>query len=157
MRWKVARTNVNRGARRRDGGQSLVEFAIAVPLLFLIIALAMNFGGLINAWVNVGNAARSAADYAVFGGISAHLPKKATSSTLQTLINADLAYLPNLSSSNPQMCVREEDNGTVTTLLESPSGACSSFSLPPTDIEPVATGSLFTYANLAVDVTYTYT
>lgn len=141
---------------RSKRGQALVEFAAVVPILFLLIVLAMNFGGLIDAWITVENATRAAADYAILGGSSAGSPVTATASSLQSLINADMAALPNLSSSNPKACVRENNNGTYTTLLEMPTGACASYSNPPADTEPVSSGSTVTYANIAVDITYTY-
>lgn len=144
-------------ATRSTHGQALVEFAAVIPMLFLLIVLAMNFGGLIDAWITVENATRSAADFAILGGASAGTPVTATAASLQALINADMAALPNLSSSNPHACVRQNNNGTYTTLLEMPTGACSSYSNPPADTEPVSSGSSVTYANIAVDITYTYT
>jgi Flp pilus assembly protein TadG len=142
---------------RGDNGQALVEFVVVIPMLFLLIVLAMNFGGLINAWINVENATRAAADYAIMSGDSAGNPTTATSTTLQNLINAEMAALPNLSSSNPNACVRENDNGTFTTLVEMPAGACSSYANPTSDTEVIVSGSTVTYATVAVDITYTYT
>lgn len=138
-------------------GQALVELMAIIPMIFLLIVLAMNFGGLINAWISVANAARSAADYAILSGSSAGLPTQATSTTLQNLINADLGTLPNLSSSNPHACVRQNNNGTYTTIMEMPSGACAGYSNPPSDGEDIAAGNTSNYINLAVDITYTYT
>jgi Flp pilus assembly protein TadG len=143
--------------RKANGGQALVELALIVPFAFFLIVLTMNFGGLINAWISVANAARTAADYAVLSGSSAGLPTQATSATLQNLINGDMATLPNLSASNPQACVRRNNNGTLTTVMEMPSGACASYADPPSDGEAIATGNATNYINLAVDVTYTYT
>lgn len=140
-----------------DRGQALVEFVAVIPMLFLLIALAFNFGTWLYGWVAVGNAARAAGDYAMIGGAYAGLPPTATSATLQALVTADLTHLPNRSSSNPQACVRTNDNGTITTLLDMPSGACANYPNPTADTEPVAAGSTITYPNLAVDVTYTYT
>jgi Flp pilus assembly protein TadG len=148
-----------RRARPRPGtrGQALVEVAILVPFVFFLIVLVMNFGGLINAWIAVANASRAAADYAILSGSSAGLPTQATSTTLQNLINADLGALPNLGSSNPTACVRQSNNGTLTTIMEMPAGACANYSNPPSDGETIASGSTTTYANVAVDITYTYT
>jgi Flp pilus assembly protein TadG len=140
-----------------DRGQALLEFVAVIPMLFLLIALAFNFATWLYGWVAVGNAVRAAGDYAMIGGAYAGLPLTATPSTLQSLVTADLAHLPNRSSSNPQACVRTNDNGTITTLLDMPSGACANYSNPTADTEPVAAGSTITYPNLAVDVTYTYT
>jgi Flp pilus assembly protein TadG len=139
---------------RETQGQALVEFAAIVPLLFLVIVLAMNFGGLIGAWVAVSNETRAAADYASLGGASAGLPTQATSTSLAALISNDLASLPNASSVSA--CVRTNNNGTYTTLLQTPSGACGNYTNPPSDGEAIGTGSTTNYVNLAVDVTYTY-
>jgi Flp pilus assembly protein TadG len=130
---------------------------VAVPMLFLIVVLAVNFGGLINAWMSVANAARAAGDYVILSGSSAGLPTQATAASLRSLINADLATLPNLSSSNPNICIRQNDNGPpYAIILEVPSGACSSYAAPPSDGEDIATGNTTNYINYAVDITYTY-
>ncbi len=39
--------------RSRGAGQSLVEFALVLPLLFLLIVNAINFGGFFYAWITV--------------------------------------------------------------------------------------------------------
>src|SRR5258708_28280820 len=43
-----------------EGGHSLVEFALLLPLLFLLIVNAVNFGSFFFAWITVAHAARSA-------------------------------------------------------------------------------------------------
>ncbi|MBV8808172.1 MAG: pilus assembly protein [Acidobacteriaceae bacterium] len=139
------------GGAGGNRGQALVELAVAVPILFLLTALAFNFGTWLYGWVAIGNAARAAGDYAIMGGAYATLPTAATSSTLQSLINTELTYLPNTSSSNPKACIRQNFNGTYTTLMQMPSGACASYSNPPADPEPTS------YVSVAVDITYTYT
>ena len=137
-------------ARRGRRGQALVEIAMLVPFLFLLIVLVMNFSGLINAWISVANAARAAGDYAILSGSSAGLPTQATAATLQSLINADLATLPNISAgTNPQICVRQRNNATYTNIV----GACS-FAIP-LDGDAINAGT--SYINVAVDITYTYT
>ncbi|HEY6346221.1 MAG TPA: TadE family protein [Bryobacteraceae bacterium] len=138
-------------------GQSLVEVAIIAPFVFFLIVLVIDFAGLIGAWMVVANAARAAADYAILSGSSAGLPGEATSTSLQNLINADMAALPGLSSTNPNACVQENNNGTYAIILQVPSGACANYSDPPSDGEDIASGSTTQYINLAVDITYTYT
>lgn len=147
---------LNSSRRKAARGQALVELTVAVPMLFLIVVLAVNFGGLINGWMSVANAARAAGDYVILSGSSAGLPTQATAASLQSLINADLAALPNLSSSNPNICIRQNDNGTYTTILEAPSGACANYSDPPSDGEAIASGNSTNYINYAIDITYTY-
>lgn len=132
-------------------GQALVEFAAIVPLLFLLIVLAMNFGGLIGAWIAVANATRAAASYAILGSASAAPPGQAGS--LPNLINADLASLPNLSSNLKQVCIQTNTNGTIKTLATAGTG-CTGIANPPLDSEPIP-GSHYT--SVAVDITYNYT
>lgn len=45
-------------------GQALVEFALVLPALFLIILIALDFGRVYLAWVQLNNAARVGANYA---------------------------------------------------------------------------------------------
>jgi hypothetical protein len=142
-------------------GEALVEVALIAPFVFLLIVLVINFAGLIGAWMVVANATRAAADYAILSGSSAGLPTQANANpnNLPNLIKAEMAALPGLSSTNPSACVRQDNNGTYTTIMEMPSGACASFSgFPfPSDGENIASGSSTQYINLAVDITYTYT
>ena len=50
------------GAQTR--GQSLVEFALVLPVLLLIVLIGLDFGRSFLAWVGLNNAARIAANYA---------------------------------------------------------------------------------------------
>lgn len=53
-----------RDARREGPGQSLVEFAIALPLLLLLLLFGLDFGRAFLGWVNLNNTVRIAANYA---------------------------------------------------------------------------------------------
>jgi hypothetical protein len=53
-----------RRLRPHSRGQGLVEFAIALPVLVLILLVVIDFGRLFYGWVNLQNAARIAANYA---------------------------------------------------------------------------------------------
>lgn len=59
-------TRLIRGLRRRDRsrGQSLVEFALVLPVILLIIMMGIDFGRVFLGWVNLNNTARIAANYA---------------------------------------------------------------------------------------------
>ena len=153
-----------RGRRKRllhkaHGGQTLVEFAMIVPLLLLLVVLTANFGGLINAWVTVQNTTRAAADYAVLSGSSAGSPALATKASLQNLISADMSGLPNVVlGSNPTICVRENNNGNTSLKpLEMPAGVCGNYATPPLDGETIPGNSTVHYITVAVDITYNYT
>lgn len=124
-------------------GQSLVEFALVLPLLFLLIINAVNFGGFIYAWITVANAARAGAQFYVLGAASAASPKQATATTLQTLITNDVSSLPNSASVVVSACTKV-GTATPTALL----GTCPA-SVPADPEAPL-------YASAAVDVTYTY-
>jgi Flp pilus assembly protein TadG len=51
--------------RRKTRGQSLVEFAILLPALTLILALAADFGRAFTAYIAISSAAREGAAYAM--------------------------------------------------------------------------------------------
>ena len=48
----------------RSRGQSLVEFALVLPLILLLMLIAIDFGRVFLGWVGLNNAARVAANYA---------------------------------------------------------------------------------------------
>jgi Flp pilus assembly protein TadG len=154
----VGETTLRQAARPAAGarGEALLDVTLIAPFVFFLVVLVINFAGLIGAWMVVANAARAAADYAILSGSSAGLPGGATSTSLQNLINADMAALPGLSSTNPNACVRQNNNGTYTIIMEMPSGACGIYADPPSDGEDIASGNTTQYINLAVDITYTY-
>jgi hypothetical protein len=54
--------------RRRERGQGLAEFALVVPIMFLLAVAVGDFGRLFTAAVAVESAAREAADYGGFLG-----------------------------------------------------------------------------------------
>ena len=92
-------------------GQSLLEFAILLPLLFLLVVNVVNFGGLLYACITVSNAARSGAAYMTMGQASANAPELPAPATVQAIVNADLASLPYASSATVTVC--SNNNGNV--------------------------------------------
>jgi Flp pilus assembly protein TadG len=122
-------------------GQSLVEFALILPLVFLLIVNLVNFGGFLFAWITVSNAARAGAQYAVLGGASAGLPSTPTATQITTLITNDISSLLNRSSLQVRVCTNK--NGSI---------SCSGTGTGTTPSDPEATN----YSLVAVDVTYTY-
>lgn len=130
---------------RQNRGQALIEFILVLPMIFLLIVNLVNFGGFFYAWITVANAARAGANYAIEGPSSVSGPgatlSAPTVSQITTVIQNDMAGLPNLASLSIDIC--QNKNGTVTTI----SGTCTSV---PSDPEPT------TYILTAVDVTYTY-
>jgi PKD repeat protein len=50
--------------RRRSRGQSMVEFALTLPVILLLLMIGLDFGRVFLGWVNLNNTARIAANYA---------------------------------------------------------------------------------------------
>ena len=123
---------------KESKGQSLIEFILVLPVVFLLIVNLVNFGGFFYAWITVANAARAGADYAIMGGATVQGPTPPSSAQITSLITTDILSLPNRSSLVVKVC--QNFNGTVT-------GTCTSV---PSDPEPT------TYALTVIDVTYTY-
>ena len=49
---------------KRSRGQSLVEFALTLPLMLLLLMIALDFGRIYLGWINLQNMTRIAANYA---------------------------------------------------------------------------------------------
>lgn len=122
-------------------GQSLVECALVLPVIFILIVNLVNFGAFFYAWITVSNAARAGADYAILGGLSAGSPPTPTGTQVVNVITQDVLSLPNRGSVTVNVC--QTINKSVTTLA----GTCTSTG---TDPEPTS------FQAITVDVTYTY-
>jgi Flp pilus assembly protein TadG len=59
--------NSKRQAERRDGGQSLVEFALIIPILIILVFGIIDFGMGLRAYITVAQATREGARYAAVG------------------------------------------------------------------------------------------
>jgi Flp pilus assembly protein TadG len=140
-------------------GQALIEFALMVPLLFLLIFNAVNFGGFLYSWVTISNAARAGGQYAAMGAAYASYPTAATLNGIQTLIQNETSSLPGASTTNPYITVCEVQNGgaPVSYPPTNPTTACSS-TAPPQDLETISElPGASKYTTVFIDVTYTYT
>jgi Flp pilus assembly protein TadG len=120
----------------------LIEFALLLPLLFLLIANLVNFGAYLNAWITVANAARAGVQYMVLAGASVGGPAPPEALEITAVVTVDISALINRASLQVRACTN--NNGTVTCSGTGGGGS------PPSDPEP-----LF-YVLAAVDVTYTY-
>jgi Flp pilus assembly protein TadG len=127
--------------RQRQNGQSLIEFLLLVPLLFLLVVNAVNFGGLLYAWITIANAARAGAEYSLMGGAMASSPSTPTEAQVSTLVTQDSLSLPNRASLQVRVC--RNNNGTIT---------CVGPGTSTTPADPEPTGYVLT----TVDVRYTY-
>jgi len=128
----------------RHAGSSLVEFALLLPLLFLLIVNVVNFGGFFFAWITVANAARAAAQYRVMAGATVGAPAPPSASQVYTVVSEDISSLLNRNSLVVRTCT---NNAGVIVCAGS-----GSFSNPPTDTRPEAN----LYVTAWADVSYNY-
>ena len=144
---RKTRPEDGRGFVRDSKGQALIEFALGVPLVFLLILNLVNFGGFFYAWITVADAARAGANYAALGGVSAGDPTTPTLTQLTTMITNDLGSLPNSASATINAC--ESIAGTTAIKFQTtPSAACP-FTMSVTDPDGLSV--------VQVKVSYTYT
>ncbi len=124
-------------ANKNRAGQGLLEFALIVPLMFLLAVNAVNFGGFLFAWITVADAARSGAQNMVVSAASPGTQTPATLAQITALVANDTSSLWNSSSVVVAICT----NNTT-----APNG-CTAL------VDPEAPA----YTLATVDVTYTYT
>ena len=62
--------------RKKQEGQSMVEFALTFPILLLVIIGIFQFGAIFNGYVTVTNAAREGARVAVVGAEDAEIEER---------------------------------------------------------------------------------
>jgi Flp pilus assembly protein TadG len=120
----------------RRKGQALVEFALLVPLVFLLAVNALNFGGFLFAWITVANAARAGAEYMSMSSASVGAPAPATLAQITTLVTNDVSSLLNRSSLVVAICTNATTAANGCTTLFDPEAPA--------------------YTLATVDVTYTY-
>jgi len=129
-----------------EGGHSLVQFILLLPMLFLLIVNAVNFGSFLFAWITVANAARTASQYAVMAGATVTSPRAPTASQIQRIIAQDMSSLLNRSSLAVRLCTNNAGTITCTT------SGTGTFTNPAADTRAEAN----LYVMAWVDVLYTY-
>jgi Flp pilus assembly protein TadG len=138
------------GVRRRGSGQhghSLIEFALLLPLLFLVVVNAVNFGGFFFAWITMASAARSGSQYASMAGASVTAPSPATSAQVYNVVSQDISALLNRASLAVRVCT--QNFGASAVCDQTGSGT---FTNPVADTRAEANLFVTTW----VDVKYTY-
>ncbi|MFN7998308.1 MAG: TadE/TadG family type IV pilus assembly protein [Bryobacteraceae bacterium] len=128
-----------------QSGQALIEFALLLPLLFLLIMNVVNFGSFIFSWIAVANAARAGADYLIMGAATINGPANPTPTQVQNIITKDISSLLNRSSLQVRVC--KNNQGTSSCVGTAPAGDPQT---PPTDPESPS------YISTTIDVTYTF-
>ncbi len=143
---------------RASSGQSLIEFALLFPVVFLLVVNVVNFGGLIYTYITVENASRSGASYMQLGGSSIGAPQIPTISQVQDFVHADLATSLAAGANAPvSVCGIQKDGGVNWISSYSPITytACTMPTNPPpgsTYTDPQS--SSFIYATVKVQYRY---
>lgn len=128
----------------KSAGQSLVEFALIMPLIFLLILNAVNFGGFFFAWITIASAARSGAQYMTMSSASVGAPTAPTDAQITTQVTNDISSLQNVPSLKVRVCRTNINN------IPAPTCTGPGSQTPPQDPEKA------NYILGSVDVTYTY-
>jgi Flp pilus assembly protein TadG len=123
-------------AATSEKGQALIEFALIIPLVFVLAVNAVNFGGFLLAWITVANAARGGAQYMALSSASPGPPTPATLGEITTLVTNDVTSLLNRSSIVVAICTNKTTAANGCTSLFDPEAPA--------------------YTLATVDVTYTY-
>src|ERR1019366_4227819 len=137
-------------------GQALIEFALILPLLFVLVVNVVNFGGLFSAWVTVTHATRAAAQYAVIG--PAYLGYGAANGMQSTATNAQILALLKNCSTVPKgdMCSLPNRPSITVTVCTNNSSGTPAFQAPGTCLSSVADPEPATSVVATVDVSYRY-
>jgi Flp pilus assembly protein TadG len=168
--------------RKRETGQSLVEFALMLPLLLILLVNVVNFAGFFYAFIAVADASRSAGDYTIMGSIaySGTDASGASAGTLKApsdngstgaqavanMLGTDLLALPNRTSVVVRLCELNPSSSAIsnatcnvcnnsagTGTMSCTSGSGSYTNNPTPD---TSTGEGSNYTLTWVDVSYTY-
>jgi PKD repeat protein len=77
------------GKRRRTRGQSVVEFALMLPVFLLLIFGGIDFGRVFLGWINLNNTARIAANYAASNAVQLNGGDPVALATYNKLVTDD--------------------------------------------------------------------
>lgn len=83
---------------KNEKGQSLVEFAIIVPVIVMMIMGIIEFGLMFNSYLTINNSSREGARYAAVGGTDAEIVDKIISTA------------PNLDSTHISISIIPDEN-----------------------------------------------
>ena len=124
-----------RSRRRREGekGQSLVEFALVVPIFLLLVFAIIDFGFGFHAWLTVTNSAREGARIGAVRATAADIEQRVRNTT-DSLDQADLSVVVTNAqgASGSSVVVEVEYEYELITPLDSIMGMISGGSIGPT-------------------------
>jgi hypothetical protein len=133
-----------RFGRRSRAGAALLEATLIVPALVVMMLNVINLGKYTYAWITLDNAARALLEYRVYTGVVLGFPSSPSVAQMQTVVNGEVASLPNHGSVSWAIC--RNANG-VSLGCEGPGAVYT----PPAD--PVAPSQ---YTLFSARVSYTF-
>lgn len=105
--------------QRRNGGASLVEFALIIPIMFLFIVATVNFAGFFFAFITVGNASRAGVDYWMMStasypgaGVSTAFTQPGAA-TVASMLSKEGGGLPNSTSLEVRVCTLNPSSADI--------------------------------------------
>ena len=126
-------------------GQALIEFALILPLLFLLIMNVVNFGAFFFAWITVANAARSGGDYQIMGAATVNTPPAPSTGQIAAVVTQDISSLLNRASLQVRVCTKHF-GAAASCVGTAPGGTPALLDDPEAPL----------YVSASVDVTYTF-
>ena len=132
-----------------------------LPLLLILIANLLNFGGLYFAWITVEDAARTGAQYMARSTVALGDPAPSpVTANLTSIVAADTVSLPNGSSLALRYCTRSpsnaDDGGGPPAVPNCTTLGSGTFSRTPPNPPPDSSTEASHYVMAWVDVGYTY-
>jgi len=96
----VRRERATRHKSRRERGQSLVEFALVLPIMMILIFGIIDFGMGLRSYISLTNATREGARYAAVGNEAGAYPTDCDGSTTTSVIGRVCVAMEGLNLSN---------------------------------------------------------
>jgi Flp pilus assembly protein TadG len=143
------------GFMRSTSGQSLVELAVAVPIMVILMAYAVDYGYFFIAAAGITFATRNAAEYASAGYQAPGqptLPPAGPDTTTNTVSAEAIAGLATFNSSSTTTSVQvcSKSNGVANNVAR-----CTSYGPSASSYTPAADPEAPNFVLQRVDVTYT--
>jgi Flp pilus assembly protein TadG len=152
---RLRQQQVKNGLLRSTRGQSLVELAVAVPIMVMLMAYAVDFGYFFIAAAGITSASRDAVEYASAGYQAPGeptIPAAGPGTSANTVAGEALAGLAtfNTSSTTTSVQVCSKANGVSSNVAR-----CTSYGPSATSYTPATDPEAPHFVLQRVDITYT--
>jgi Flp pilus assembly protein TadG len=93
---------MNRAVRREERGQTLVEFALILPILVLVLFGILDLGRAVYAYSTINNAAREAGRLAIVDQTAGHITARATEQAVSLAVGSGDVYVDFRAAATPE-------------------------------------------------------